>query len=192
MIKNKKIPSQIILAVFSLVAIMLVLPQIAVAQTPPECQDSGSARAIEECANRYTEDRIVEECGSPGSNPRQVDARAQCEQRVRDQIADGNFNGGVNRPGLGNFEADCEEIPLNKNNCGIIAYLQLFINVLSAIVGIVIAIMFAVRGMQYMTARDNAQQVTQAKMQFFWLIIALVTYIFTFSLLQWLVPGGGF
>lgn len=83
---------------------------------------------------------------------------------------------------------DCRDL----SDCKMLGLLRDFINIMSAVVGIVIVIMFAVRGMQYMTARDNAQQVTQAKEQFFWLVIALVVYLFSFSFLQWLVPGGIF
>lgn len=86
------------------------------------------------------------------------------------------------------LNSDCN----NLDNCQIFGYLRDFTNVLSAVVGIVIVIMFAVRGIQFATAKDNAQQVTQAKEQILWLVIALVVYMFSFAILQWLIPGGLF
>ncbi len=45
-------------------------------------------------------------------------------------------------------------------------------------------------GYQYMTAKDNSGQVEAAKKRILWALIALGLFIFMFSLLNWLVPGG--
>jgi hypothetical protein len=79
---------------------------------------------------------------------------------------------------------------LTPEHCGIVRYIVDIINALSAIVGIVIVIMIAVGGIEYSTARDNPQQVSAARNRIRNAIIALVLYLFTFSFLQWLVPGG--
>lgn len=95
--------------------------------------------------------------------------------------------------GGGNFAADCDsKTGLNQGNCGIIAYLVTFINILSGIVGIVIVIMIAVGGIQYSAARDNPQATAAAKGRIVNAITALVIYLFSFAILQWLVPGGLF
>lgn len=84
--------------------------------------------------------------------------------------------------------ADCRELVPGK--CKIIDYLQLFIRVLSGLVGVIIVIMLAVRGIQYSSARENPQMVHSAKMGIFNTVMALLFYLFTFAFLQWLVPGG--
>ena len=57
-------------------------------------------------------------------------------------------------------------------------------------VGGVIVLMFAWEGFRYLTARDNASQVANAKERMFYIVLALFLYIFGFALLNWLLPGG--
>lgn len=92
----------------------------------------------------------------------------------------------------GGFKTDCKDASLNSSNCGIIKYLLLFINGLSAIVGIVIVIMIIVGGIQYSMAGNNPQGTEAAKKRIASAVVALLLYIFTFAFLQWIVPGGIF
>lgn len=64
------------------------------------------------------------------------------------------------------------------------------IKFLSAGVGIIVTIMIIVAGIQYTTAGSDPQKVSAAKGKITNAVIALVTYIFLFALLQWLWPGG--
>lgn len=66
------------------------------------------------------------------------------------------------------------------------------INVLSAAVGLVIVGSIIFAGIQYQTARDNAQQVTAAKNRIAMAILSLMLYFFAYAILQWLIPGGIF
>lgn len=91
-----------------------------------------------------------------------------------------------------NVEGDCIGENLNSGNCGIVAYLVLFIRVLSAAVGIVVTIMVAWGGLQYASSRDNPQQAAAAKDHIRNAVLALVFYIFSIAFLNWLVPGGIF
>lgn len=95
-------------------------------------------------------------------------------------------------PAPSSFKTDCKDASINSSNCGIIKYLLLFINGLSAIVGIVIVIVIIVGGIQYSAAGDNPQGTEAAKKRISSAIIALLLYIFTFAFLQWIVPGGIF
>lgn len=73
------------------------------------------------------------------------------------------------------------------------AILQFLTNVVEFFaigVGAILVIMFAVAGFQYLTARDNAQQVESAKKHMFNVILAVLVYAFGLVILQWLVPGG--
>jgi hypothetical protein len=109
---------------------------------------------------------------------------------ARDAFCAGS-RGGVSS--TDNFQGDCvtgEGESLSKENCGIVAYLVVFINILSAIVGIVVTIMIVWGGIQYSSSRDNPQQTQEAKTRIRNAIFALVFYLFIFAFLQWLVPGG--
>lgn len=85
---------------------------------------------------------------------------------------------------------DCQSTDVNKDNCGIVKYLVLFIRVLSGIVGITVAISIAVGGIQYSMAGGDPSAVANARKRIMNAIIALLAFIFTFAFLNWLVPGG--
>ncbi len=87
-------------------------------------------------------------------------------------------------------DADCTADKLDSTNCGIIEYLVIFINVLSAIAGMVIVGSMMIAGFQYMTARDNSAQIMKAKVRIVWAVVALALYVFMYALLNFLVPGG--
>lgn len=106
--------------------------------------------------------------------------------------------GGEFKGGSGNIEADCM-VPLSQvdnsdknpdNDCGIIKYVLIFINALSALVGIVVVMMIVIAGIQYSTTADNPQTAVEAKKRIANAIGALLLYIFMFAFLQWIVPGG--
>lgn len=71
-------------------------------------------------------------------------------------------------------------------------WLRATINLLSATVGIVIVLSLVFAGIQYMTAGGNASQVAAAKNRIVMAILALVLFLFTYAILQWLIPGGIF
>lgn len=89
-------------------------------------------------------------------------------------------------------KSDCQDTSLNAGNCGIIKYLQIAINALSAVVGLVIVIMIVIGGIQYSAAGDDPQKVQAAKSKVTNALLALFAFIFMFAILQWLVPGGIF
>lgn len=66
------------------------------------------------------------------------------------------------------------------------------VNTLSAIVGLVIVGSIIMAGIQYMTAQDNSSQVSAAKNRILMAVVALLLYLFGFTFLQWLIPGGIF
>lgn len=90
-------------------------------------------------------------------------------------------------------KSDCNPepgTPLNKDNCQIVNWLLVFINVLSGLVGIVIVIMITISGIQYSAAGDNPQTAAAAKKHLMNAVVALILFIFGVAALQYLVPGG--
>lgn len=72
------------------------------------------------------------------------------------------------------------------------SWLNRTINTLSIVVGLVVVGSIIFRGIQYASARDNASQVSAAKNGILMAILALILFMFGFTLLQWLIPGGIF
>jgi hypothetical protein len=66
------------------------------------------------------------------------------------------------------------------------------INVMTGLVGLVVAISLVVAGVMYSSAGGDPSKVAAAKKRINSSVIALIAYLFTFGMLQWLVPGGIF
>lgn len=71
-------------------------------------------------------------------------------------------------------------------------YLNPLINLLSAAVGIVVIIMLIIGGIQYSTAGGDPNKVQAAKKRIYNALFALLAFIFLYTFLQWIVPGGLF
>jgi len=77
------------------------------------------------------------------------------------------------------------------NNCDIIKeYIQPFINFLAALVGVAVVISIVIGGIQYGSSAGDPSKVTAAKNRIRNAIIALVTFLFLYTLLNFLIPGG--
>ena len=79
---------------------------------------------------------------------------------------------------------------LNSGNCGIIKYLNMFIDILSGLVVVIIIGVIIVGGIQYSASGGDAQAVAAAKKRISNALLALVVYSFTYAFLQWIIPGG--
>lgn len=66
------------------------------------------------------------------------------------------------------------------------------INILAGAVGIVVTGAIIVGGIQYIMAGGNATAITAARQRITNALIALAAFIFMYSFLQWLIPGGVF
>ncbi len=108
---------------------------------------------------------------------------------------------GINNPEPALVKNDCNgpgadlkagEALDSANHCAIFDYLLLFINILSALVGVAIAASIIYGGIQYSSAGGDPQKVSAAKRRIFGAVIALAVYTFMFAFLQYIVPGGVF
>jgi hypothetical protein len=71
----------------------------------------------------------------------------------------------------------------------IVKDINIIVDFLAALVGIVVIGTIILGGIQYSIAGDNAQATGAAKQRIINGLIALVAFIFTFAFLQWLIPG---
>ena len=69
-------------------------------------------------------------------------------------------------------------------------YLNPFIKLLSAAIGVLVVLSVIIGGVQYSAAGSDPQQVAAARKRIGNALLGLVAYIFLFALLNWLVPGG--
>ena len=90
---------------------------------------------------------------------------------------------------LGDGQKDSSNI---KNISPILDLIYAFIRFMSVGVGIVLAISIIVSGIQYSMSEGNAEITQKAKARIRSAILGLGIYIFAFSMLQFLVPGGVF
>lgn len=81
---------------------------------------------------------------------------------------------------------------LNTSNCGIIEVIVVATNILTAVAAVAIVGMVIVGGVQYSAAGANPQAVSAAKGKIRNALTALFVLVFTYSFLQWLIPGGVF
>lgn len=78
-----------------------------------------------------------------------------------------------------------------ENGCDFMSsFIKPAIVFLSAGVGLVVIIMITIAGITYSSAGGDANKVSSAKKMITNAILALVTYVFLFAILQFLIPGG--
>ena len=110
----------------------------------------------------------------------------------------GTYPGGRYEDSGGSTPGEYQNAPItctggdisDPNNCPIVGRLVLAINVLSAAVGLIVIAVIVFSGIQYSSSRDDPQVVAAAKGRIMNAIIALVVFIFSWTILQWLIPGG--
>jgi hypothetical protein len=93
--------------------------------------------------------------------------------------------------------ASTSDPALNSGNCSdvnkcdlINKYLNPFVNFLAALVGVAVVASIIIGGIQYGSSAGDPSKVTAAKNRIRNAIIALVTFLFLYALLNFLIPGG--
>ena len=80
---------------------------------------------------------------------------------------------------------------LDAKNCDLIKnYVNPFINLLSALVGVAVVISIVIGGVQYGSSAGDSSKVAAAKDRIRNSILALITFMFLYALLNFLIPGG--
>ena len=84
---------------------------------------------------------------------------------------------------------DTSIIECEDEESGIGHILKLAINILSVGIAILAVIGITVTGIQYLTAKNNEEQVRKAKKRLVEIVIGIIIYVLIAGLLQWLIPG---
>lgn len=81
----------------------------------------------------------------------------------------------------------------NEKHCDLIAlYVNPLINILSVIVGLIVAASLIMGGIQYASSTGDPQKVGAAKTRIYNTLLAFMAYAFMYAFLNFLVPGGLF
>ena len=75
---------------------------------------------------------------------------------------------------------------------GIFLILNIILTVMTFGVGILGTLGIVVAGIQYLTAKDNEQQVMKAKMRILHIVIGMALWATLYVFVRWLTPGGLF
>ena len=96
------------------------------------------------------------------------------------------------KPKGGDPAAD-PKVNCSKQGCDLIGkYINPLINLLSLSFGIIAAISIIMGGIQYAAATGDPQKISLAKRRISNTILAILAFLFLYSFLQFLVPGGIF
>ena len=86
----------------------------------------------------------------------------------------------------------CRDADDTVDGGGVFCVLNIVLDILTYGVGIAGTLGIIISGIQYLTARDNEQQLVKAKSRLFNIVIGLALYATMFALLKFLLPGGVF
>lgn len=80
----------------------------------------------------------------------------------------------------------------DEKGCGVWMTINLGLTIMTYGVGIAATVGLVIVSIMYLTARDNASQLTKAKTRILEIVIGLAIYAAMWSIASWLIPGGVF
>lgn len=136
----------------------------------------------------------LENCEQTDSIPgvSRPEQRANCRQSVIDaQRRSANLDE-IPSATSGDLMGDCEVRPLDRTNCGIINMIWIITDALAVLVSVVVIMTIVIGGIEYSAAGANPQAVVRAKKHITRALLAAAAFLFTYTIFEWLVPGGRF
>jgi len=162
------------------------------ADTYKDCEKIDNKKKKEKCEDEVYE-KLLKECIGGSTNDSKIEG---CKSSVKQQPYKDNQEPTRpdNKPSEASQSYNCSD--KTKEECldqnPIMVWLKLLINIFMGVIGVAAVLMVTVGGIQYITARDNAQAVASAKQRIINVVIGLVAFMFLYAFLQWLIPGGIF
>lgn len=167
----------------------IILSYSALAQTPGISASAGAATAGPSCTLSKTNWWCKGDCKFQ-DNP----AFFSDPKLGADRIASCQCDGTPNLTGAVLKSCQSCKDPNQQKGClqnnPITKRINQIINVLSGLVAVVVTASIIIGGIQYAISGESANQVQAAKKRMVNSAIALIIFILTFALLQWLIPGG--
>lgn len=179
------------------------------ADVEQKCKNMGGkigSRGIQQVAANGWTGECIPDSNSGGSNDQNSGDEDGGTGGNNDQNAGGagtggNGSNGVERQGYtatGGVQVEDEfstailDCGSGSGGEGIFCLLNIALTVLTWGVGIAGTLGIVISGVQYLTARDSAEQMTKAKNRLINIVIGLVVYAVMWGFLNWLIPGGLF
>jgi len=142
----------------------------------------------QECKNKYTDPSDVQGFVNDNGSDNEDPGTDPLAQTLSDKPP---VNGAPSEKDV--YEYSCksgDSTCLERNP--IVIWLNVLINITAGIIGVGAVLMLIVAGIQYITSRDNAQGVADAKKKIINVVIGLAAFVFLYAFLNWLIPGGVF
>jgi hypothetical protein len=141
-------------------------------------------KAAQKICDKYGAKQLKVDCADYQAQQDQLGNAANPSSKTNNGTCD---NGACKDPAL---SGSCKS---NDDGCDLIGkYVNPTINLLSIAFGVIAVISLVMGGIQYAASTGDPQKVTLAKRRIYSTVIAVIAYIFLFSFLQFLVPGGIF
>jgi hypothetical protein len=173
-------------------AFSLFSTNVYASDTYKDCEKIDNNKKKEKCEDEVY-DKLLKECIGGSTNDSKIES---CKSSVKQQPYKDNQEPTRpdNKPSEASQSYNCSD--KTKEECldqnPIMVWLKLLINIFMGVIGVAAVLMITVGGIQYITARDNAQAVASAKQRIINVVIGLVAFMFLYAFLQWLIPGGIF
>ena len=89
-------------------------------------------------------------------------------------------------------QIDCrdEQGRHNVSRCQGLQTIDTVLNFMALLVLPLCGIIITVAGIQYIIARNNPEMIKSARMRIYKVVLALVIFVFLWTFLKWLIPGG--
>ncbi len=147
------------------------------------------------CSNNHSP-KSVKKVPSTHQSPNPIPPATDPKVTVYSVDSSGNTIGGTSvNPAENCGPKGCTDpaIKCVKKDCDLIGkYLNPVINLLSVSFGLIAVISLILGSINYTTSEGDPQKSSKAKQRIFNTILAVVAYLFLYSFLQFLVPGGLF
>jgi len=202
--------SLVLVLVLSFTAITVVNSTAFAAKSYNDCADISNQNKKEKCEDDVYQSKL-KDCIGSSTNENKIKA---CEKSTAKQpyLADKDSNNNPeqttensqelsNKPLINGapseeetFNYSCKTDDTDKclADNPIVKWLNVLINIVAGVIGVGAVLMLIVAGIQYITSRDNAQGVADAKKKIINVVIGLAAFVFLYAFLNWLIPGGVF
>jgi hypothetical protein len=158
------------------------------------CEDEVYKQKLKDCKGKNPTDKEVKQCEEAVPKQPYVVAKDKDNNSNNTQDKNAEFVQDLSKreQEMQGFSCDQSNLDDCVQKNPIVKWLNYLINIIAGVVGVGAVLMLIWGGIQYITARDNAQGVADAKQKIINVVIGLAAFIFLYAFLNWLIPGGVF
>jgi hypothetical protein len=185
---NSKLLIVLVFAISLSWGLVGVVPQAKAAAVAPQYVTACKNFLSDRFCNNELKQSYIDACKAQWASPNKqqwsacIASQAKLTGGTVSGLGAGDLTGKAD-PALG----ACKD----ANDCGLVKkYVNPLINFLSALVGMAVAFSIIWGAIQFSSSAGDPQKTAAAKDRILKALVALVTYVFLYAFLQWLMPGG--